>query len=268
MRRRALLPFGILVVVVAVAAAINGVVDPKDEFYSGDALTAALRSNCLLGDDVVRARSYPAFKRDLFKRRHPTAVFVGSNVQGRRGVNMGFPGFGPGALLDTMRFLARATPQREQLNVYLETDRAWFDPQARLHTYNESFLSKAGYLLSPWTLKSSFELIRRSRTLAFTGWQKENVGGSCVVDRGSPSPAWRADGTLAGAPPNRVTVKGSGFAFHRLSQLDAALAVARARGWRVAGFSAPSPQGETYERELSALFAKHGYRWRNRRMHP
>jgi hypothetical protein len=262
-----LLPVGILVVVVAVAAAINGVVDPKDEFYSGDALAAALKSNCLVGDDVVRARSYPEFKHDLFNRRRPTAVFLGSNVQGRRGVNMGFPGFGPGALLDTMRFLASATPQREHLTVYIETDFTWFSPQVRLETFHKSLVSQVGYLLSPWTLKSSFDVIRRSRALAVTGWRKESVGRTCVVDRGSPSAAWRADGTLAGAPPDRVTVKGRGFAFQRLTQLDAALAVARARGWRVAGFSAPSPQGETYERELSALFAKHGYRWRNRRMH-
>ena len=265
--RRALLLAGI-VVAVGAAAAINRIVDPKDAFYSGAPLTAALESNCLLGDDVVHARSYPEFKRDLFRRRHTATVVFDSNGATRRGVNMGFPGFGPVALLDTMRFLARAAPKGRRLTVYVVTDLAWFNSQVRLDSFHKSFASKLGYLLSPWTLKSSLELMRRSRTLAFTGWQRESVGRSCVVDRGSPSPAWRADGTLAGAPPSRRLCSRRGFALDRLTQLDAALAVARARGWRVAGFSAPSPQGETYERELSALFAKHGYRWRNRRMHP
>jgi hypothetical protein len=125
-------------------------------------------------------------------------------------------------------------------------------------------------LLNPLTLKSSLELMRRSRTLAFTGWQKERTDESCVVDRGSPSPAWRANGTLAGAAqpqPGKSSVP-RGFAWHRLTSLDAALAIAEAHSWRVVGFSEPSPLWETYERELSALFAKHGYRWRIRRMHP
>ena len=45
-----------------------------------------------------------------------------------------------------------------------------------------------------------------------------------------------------------------------------ALAIARAHGWRVVGLSGLTPRWETYERELKALFAKHGYRWRIRRM--
>lgn len=268
MRRRALLLAGVLAVVAALVATVDGIVDPRDEFYSGSALAAALRSHCLIGDDVVRARSYPEFKHDLFRRRQPAAVLLSSNLRADRGLNMGFPRFGPRAVLDTMRFLAEAVPRGGRLTVYVETSFAWFDPEARLRGTGKSLVSQAGYLLDPRTLKSSVELIHRSRRLAFTGWQKERAGGSCVVDRGSSSPAWRADGTLAGAPTPSAPVQPRGFAWSRLTQLDAALAIARAHGWRVAGFSEPAPRWETYESELSALFTKHGYHWRVRRMHP
>jgi hypothetical protein len=53
--------------------------------------------------------------------------------------------------------------------------------------------------------------------------------------------------------------------------LDSALSVARANGWRVVGYSGPrrpTPLWTAYERELTALFARHGYRWRIRRMAP
>jgi hypothetical protein len=266
--RRALLLAGIVVAVGAAVATINGVVDPKDEFYSGAPLTAALDSTCLLADDVVRARSYPEFKRDLFARRQRTTVIFDSSASARRGVNLGFPGFGPETLLDEMRYLDRATPARKLLNVYVVTSVSWFDPHVHVDAAHKSFASKARYLLSPWTLGSSLDLMRRSRRLAFTGWEKERVGPSCVVDRGSTSPAWRADGTLAGAHTPVAPSAPTSFAWNRLSSVDAALAVAESRGWRVVGLSGLTPRWETYERELRALFAKHGYRWRIRRMLP
>jgi hypothetical protein len=270
--RRALLLAGIVVAVGAAVAIVNRIVDPKDAFYSGAPLTAALESNCLLGDDVVHARSYPEFKRDLFRRRHSSTVAFDSNGLTRRGVNMGFPGFGPTPLLDTTRFLARAAPKGRRLTVYVVTDLSWFNSQVRLDSFHKSFASRLGYLLSPWTLKSSLDLMRRSRTLAFKGWQRERAGGTCVVDRGSPSPAWRAKGTFAGArsQPDSSAAWG-GFAWKRLTSLDKALGIAQAQNWLVVGLSEPrelSPQWDTYKRELSALFARHGFRWRVRRMQP
>lgn len=265
---RALLLAGIVIAVGAAIAAINRLVDPRNEFYSGAPLTAALESKCLLADDVVGTRSYPEFKRDLFSRRRPTAVVLGSNVTSGRGVNLGFPGYGPGPLLDAMRFLEHAAT-RGQFTVYLQTDFSWFDAQARLDAFHEPWTSKLRYLFSPWTLKSSLDLMRRSRTLAFTGWQKEQAGRACVVDRGSPYPAWRPDGTLVGAAAGERGSTPRRFAFRRLTPLDRALAIGEAQRWRVVGFSGPraaSPLWETYIRELKALFAKHGYRWRIRRM--
>jgi hypothetical protein len=266
--RRALVLAGIVAVIGAAVATINGVVDPRDEFYSGAPLTAALDSSCLLADDVVRAGSYPEFKRDLFDRRQRTAVVFDSGGVARRGLNMGFPGFGPNSLLDAMRFLDGTTPEGKRLTISVVTDVSWFDPKVRLADFDDSFASKVGYLLSPWTLASSLDLMRRSRTLAFTGWEKERVGKACVLDRGSPSPAWRADGTLVGARAAGGSAAPHAFAWKRLSPLDAALAIARTRDWRVVGLSGLTPRWETYERELKALFAKHGYRWRIRRMLP
>ena len=39
--RRILLVLGVIVAILAALAAFNGLVDPEDEFYSGDALSAA-----------------------------------------------------------------------------------------------------------------------------------------------------------------------------------------------------------------------------------
>jgi hypothetical protein len=264
--RRPLLLAGVVVAVLAVVATINGVVDPKDEFYSGAPLTAALESNCLLADDVVRARSYPEFKQDLFGRGQRTTVIFDSSARARRGVNLGFPGFGAETLLHEMRFLDRATPEGKQLSIYVVTNVSWFDPQVPTGAFQKSLVSKAGYLLSPWTLASSLDLMRRSRTLAFSGWEKERVDEACVVDRGLPYPAWRADGTLVPAREPGSSATPQAFDWNRLSSVDAALSIAATRGWRVMGLSALSPRWETYERELRALFAKHGYHWRIRRM--
>ena len=276
MRRGLLLATAIVLVAAGAVTAINRAVDPKNEFYSGAALTKALGSRCLLGDDVVRPR-YPEFKQDLFRRRHATRILFAEDVGRRRTgpqfVHMGFPGLGPEPVLDEMRAMADDTPRRTRLTVRIVTDVSWFDQQRSLPTFDETTASRIRYLLSPRTLWSSLGLIRRSRTLAFTGWEREQLGGRCVVDRGTPSPAWRADGTLAGPAPSAPDEPSgaSGFAWSRLTPLDSALSVARANRWRVVGYSGPrkpTPLWAAYERELSALFARHGYRWRIRRMPP
>jgi hypothetical protein len=275
-RRGLLLAAAIVLVAAGAIAGINRAVDPKDEFYSGAALTKALDSRCLLADDLVRRR-YPEFKQDLFDRRRATRILLAEDVARRRTgprfVHMGFPGLGPEPLLDEVRAMADGMPNDANVVVRIVTDVSWFDEERTLPSFRQTTGSKIRYLLSPRTLSSSLGLIRRSRTLAFTGWQQEQVGRRCVVDRGTPTPAWHADGTLAGkAPQQRDAADGpSGFAFTRLTPLDEALAVARANGWRVVGYSGPrrpTPLWEAYQRELSALFARHGYKWRIRRMAP
>jgi hypothetical protein len=265
----------VAVVVVAVGGivlALDRVIDPRNEFYSGAPLTAALKSGCLIGDDVVRGRSYAAFKQDLFRRRRPAAALLGSTrvlpfgPSGRETtfLNLGFPGFDATSLLRVLSGLST----RKRLTLYVATELSWFDPAADAPAPERSFTSRARYLLSPSTLKSSFDLLRRSTTLAFDGWQSDVWRGRCVVDRGRPSPNWTLDGTRTDlAPfPRRQT----GFAWQQLTALDDALALARRRGWPVVGFSPPEATRasqalwRTYRRELPALFAKHGFRWLDR----
>jgi len=260
--RRLLLVAGVIALIVAAIGALNAFVDPKDEFYSGEALSAALASNCMLAYDVVE-RSYPELKRDLFRRKNPRRVVLSSDGIGRPGLELGFPGFGPNETLTTMRYLTEAVQDRRKLRVAIVTEPAWFDPTTPGEDFDESALSKLGYLVSPSTLGSTLDLMRDSRTLAFTGWQKEQAGRRCVVDRGSPSPAFRLDGTFTAPAPQPAA--SPAFAFERLTPVDEALTLAERRKWRVAGLST-LPGSPTYRRELKALFAKHGYRWRVRRM--
>jgi len=271
-RRTLLLLIAIVVLAVAAVATINRLVDPENEFYSGAPLTAALETSCLVGDDVVGERSYSAFKQDLFQRRQPETVLLGSGRVlrfGPRGretsfLNLGFPGLDPSSLLGVLTGLGTPKP----LTVLVATELSWFDPRADAPTFDKSFESKAAYLLSPRTLKSSLGLIRRSRTLAFKGWQQETTGRGCTVDRGSATPSWTLYGTRTPVAP--VQRRQSAFAWHRLTPLDDALALAQRRGWRVVGFSPPEPTRgpsslwDTYRRELQALFAKHGFTWLDR----
>jgi hypothetical protein len=255
---RFLLVGGVLLAVVAAAVALNRVVDPTNEFYSGGALTAALASRCLLADDVVHSRSYPEFKHDLFTRKRAARVVLSSDDVARPGLDLGYPGFATDDLRDTMEFLSRAAGSR--LRIVVATAPAWFDAS---RSASGTHGSKLGYLLSPWTLASTLDLMRRSRTLAFGGWQKRPFQGSCVIDRGSPLPGFRPNGRFTGQTQQRAA--SGAFAFDRLSAVDEALELAAKRRWIVSGTSS-LPGSEVYRRELKALFAKHGYRWRVRRM--
>jgi hypothetical protein len=173
--RLALVLAGIVVAVGAAIAAINRIVDPKNEFYSGAPLTEALESNCLLAGRRRSSRSYPEFKRDLLGRRNTKTVVFDSNAVMQRGVNLGFPGFGRRPCSTRCRPSQRATPQGRRLNVYVVTNVSWFDPAVSAGGFDTSFAERARYLLSPWTVASSLDLMRRSRTLAFTGWEKERA---------------------------------------------------------------------------------------------
>jgi hypothetical protein len=253
----------VIVAIVAAVAALDGIVDPRNEFYSGDALTAALAANCLLADDVVRSRSYADLKHDLFLRLRPKRVVLAADGVKRRGLDLGYPGFGAADVRAMVGFLSKAAPAR--LRVVVVTQPSWFDRAARGRSNEASALAKLGYLLSPWTLGATLDLMRRSRELAFTGWQKERLDGRCVVDRGSPSPAFRPDGTFT-APNGDGSGSATGdFAYERLGDVDAALGLAEDNGWRVAGISTLRGS-DVYRTQLKALFAKHGYRWRVRTM--
>ena len=119
---------------------------------------------------------------------------LSSDGVARPGIDLGFPGFGPNEVLTMMRYLTDAVPNGSKLRIAIVMQPSWFDPKTPATRFDQSIASKLGYLLSPSTLRSTLDLMRRSRTLAFTGWQKEQAGRRCVVDRGSPK---------TGVPPRR-----------------------------------------------------------------
>jgi hypothetical protein len=294
----------VVVLVVAAAAAVNGLVDPENEFYSGAPLTEALasRPHCVVADSAIGEASYPEFKQDLYRRLRPRTVVLGSSRALRIGphrgettfANLGYPGFGPGPLLDTLRRLADETPRRRRLTLYVGTDFAWFDPAAPV-TRNRSDAERLGYLLDPRTLLRSLGRIRDSRGDAFGDGTTTRLGRTCVIERGPSYRNFRVDGTRvysselardvpAAARPEPSAGGGRGFAWERLSLLDRALTIAEDRRWTVVGFATPDsaeavrlyaaqlpgPWG-AYRRQMPALFAKHGFPyldWREARSVP
>ena len=90
----------------------------------------------------------------------------------KRGVNLGLPRLRPedAARRDAG---ARARDAQAQTAERLRRDeRLLVRPRGAGRRLRTSFADKARYLLSPWTFASSLDLMRRSRTLAFTGWEK------------------------------------------------------------------------------------------------
>ena len=251
----------------AAIAAINRVVDPKNEFYSGAPLTEALESNCLLADDVVRSRSYPEFKRDLFGRRN--------EQDGRLRLERGDA--------------ARRQPRLPRLRTGDAARRDAGPRSARRRGQTAERLRRDERLLvRPRRGRRRLRHVarRRRRATCSARGRSRRASTSCAARARSPSPAGRrnaleepASSTAARRPrPGARTARSPGrqpqgastvpasFAWNRLTSVDQALAIARARRWRVVGLSGLTPRWETYEHELRALFAKHGYRWRIRRM--
>jgi hypothetical protein len=256
------------------AAAVNYRVDPLAEFYNGTPYEEALEAqpHCLVANEVIGGAGYMAFKQDVFRRRHPSTVVIGSSRvlkissrPGERGfANLGMPQMGTVPLLELMRALDRMQPRGRPLTLYLGIDFFWFNPRAPKELidppFHQSFFEKTAYLLSRDNLRRSARLLRDSRTLALRGWQRERFGRYCVIDRGTPDVAWRVDGSRLWNfeldprfPPRqpepfttdltvlRTGLYGhwNGFAWGRLRQLREAVELARERGWRVVGFVPP-----------------------------
>ena len=197
-------------VAVAVAvAAVNYRIDPIAEFYDGEPLSVALasRPQCLIANELIGGAGYMSFKQDLFRRRHPRTVVIGSSRVLKIGswpdeddfANLGMPQMGTKPLLELMRALDRMQPAGRPLTIYVGPDFFWFNPGAPHELidppFHQSFFEKTAYLLNRDNLDRSVDLARSSRRLAFTGWQREQFGRYCVIDRGTPDVAWRVDGS-------------------------------------------------------------------------
>ena len=239
--RRILLVLCVIAAIVAAVAAFNGLVDPEDEFYSGEALSAALASNCLLAYDVT-SRSYPELKQDLFRRKHPTRVVLSSDGAARPGLELGFPGFAPDDVLAMLRYLTQAVPDGRKLRVAVVTQPSWFDARALDGASGGSALVEARLPRQP----EDARLVARSHApLGDARLHRLAEGARRSPLRRRPAArrhtAFRLDGTFY-APESRVA---SGeFAWERLTPVDDALALAKRRGWRVAGISTlPGSEG-------------------------
>jgi hypothetical protein len=284
----------------AVEAAFNWWIDPFGTFWKPGAADAALRSNCLLSEELVGNR-YAEYKLDLFRRR-PTRVFViGSSrtvkISARPGertfTNLGIPNATPATVLSVMRAIPRQVPRQ---TVYLGVEAFWFNPAFAGEPPN-GWSDQVKYLVSANTLRASVSSLRRAPWELRRRWRRVEVGGRCIIGRTDVSIAWRPDGSrLYGyelaphlyhplALPFTTDLAQLDLGYYngfeslstkRLAQLGAALDLARSRGWRVVGFSLPNPtrtlaflranpivgpRWRELSRLLPAMFHRRGFAW-------
>jgi hypothetical protein len=265
---------------VALAAALGAIafvdrrLDPFGDRYHSDVLTAALdRPNpCYVAWEVVGEQAWPAYKIDLFRRRHAGVVVIGTSRIAKIGawpgerqfVNLGVPGTGAESLPGLFDRLHHE--HKGRLVVYLGTDAFWFgrDWQTKAW-FDVSYLRDLKYLLSGQTLRQSLDVLRRApgsllHPGALRAFEIDRRGRTCVVDRGNSvfgggSNAWAPDGSLyfqyelihASRIPRNGSLIDLYHPFYvghtlddgHLDALEKALGKARRFGWKVIGFQAP-----------------------------
>jgi hypothetical protein len=305
--RRTLVFLGVLFAVLLAVMAFDRVVDPANFFYDGTPLRVAesSRPQCLVSDDLVGSVQWLRFKEQLFQLRRPRTVVVGSSRVLKIGehpgearfANLGLPQTSPKTVLDLFRLIAREAPGRK-LTVYLGVELFWFNPSSfgiAHPPFDVSLRQRLEYLLSRVTFEDAVRLARSSPRVAFHRWRREQTNGYCILDRQSASIAWKPDGTRLydfelhpggahppsnGSPSDLIHFRGGIFgSWHsfdraRLAQLEEALALAHAKGWRVVGFSPPDstryarfleaspavgPFWHTFFRTVPAAFRREGF---------
>jgi hypothetical protein len=292
---------GIVVALLGAVALFDWWVDPYGDVYKPSALSDALRHDCLVSQELVGARYYP-FKLDVFHRRPTRTVVVGSSrvlkIQARPGertfANLGYPGTSPA----TIRTLFRALPAKPAQTIYLGVESFWFNRNYSLPLHDPSDYELARYLLSRATLQGAYDQVREGPFILTKRWKPLPVGDRCVIGRLFPSIAWNVDGSRTWsweldpqrfprfhAPPftrdlatwrNGYYNDWTELDVRRLHALDAALAEAQKRGWRVVGFAPPEPPLYLHELEtdprlaprwheflatVPRLFRRHGFAW-------
>lgn len=257
---------GVAVALLAAIALFDWWVDPYGDVYKPSALTDAIRRDCLVSQELVGARYFP-FKLDVFRRR-PTRTFVAGSsrvlqIRSRPGertfANLGYPGTSP----ETIATLFDALPAKPAQTVYLGVEAFWFNPSYSLPLDDPSRYEVAQYLLSRATFEGAYRQVREGPFILTRRWKPLPVGRRCVIGRLFPSIAWNVDGSRTWswqldpkrfprfeAPPftRDLSVLRNGYyddwtAFDRgrVRALEAALANAQRRGWRVIGFAPPEP---------------------------
>lgn len=299
--RRLILFIGIVLVLLAAAAAFDWRVDPYGEVWKPGAISDARADGCLVSQELIGSR-YLAFKLDVFHHRPTRTIVVGSSRvlklrahPGERSFsNLGYPGTAPETILHLFHLL----PAKPRQTVYLGVEGFWFNPGFTVPDTDPSAYRVAEYLLSRSTFRTAFHLTKQADFVAFDRWHRSQLGPACVIDRLSPAIEWRVDGSRVWAweldpkrfPPFRqVAFDGNLTAWRngyydawnqldtrRLHVLDTVLTLAQRRGWKVIGFSPPEPPAElhvletdpriapewsAYLRAMPALFRSHGFRW-------
>jgi hypothetical protein len=283
--RRIVLFLAIVVVLLGAVAVFDWWVDPAGNIYKPDALTTAMRDNCLVSQELVGAR-YFSFKLDIFHRRKTTSFVVGSSrvlkIRSHPGEtrfsNLGFPGSAP----ETILALFRALPAKPVQTVYVGVDSFWFNEGNPVPTYRPTRMQLAEYLLSRSTFELGFKFVRQAHYILTDRWRRERVGTSCVIGRISPGIAWNVDGSRVYNYELDPTVGRPHAAAHAidlgafdpgpLQPLREALALARSRGWHVIGFAPPEPpktvallersaRWHRFLAEVPQVFRDEGFTW-------
>ncbi len=298
---RLLVFLGTAAVLLGATAALNWWVDPFGEFWKPSAVREARASRppCLVSHEVIGGEYLP-FKLDVFRSR-PTRTFVtgssrvlkiGSWPGERTFANLGMPVISPEIVLDELR----ALPARP-LTMYLGVEAFWLNANFSGFDVTPGFEKRARYVLSRSALEESIRTIRRSAYVFLHRWRREHVGSSCVIGRSRPALAWRLDGSRVWSfelDPKTyhpavdpfttdLTKLRTGIyagwdelSRKRLRTLEQVLALARARGWRVVGFTPPDgarylrffnsnpvigPRWREFASLMPKLFRRYGYRW-------
>jgi hypothetical protein len=293
---------GTAVVLLALLAAFNWWVDPFGEFWKPSAVddARAARPQCLVSHEVIGGEYLP-FKLDVFRAR-PTRTFVtGSSrvlkIGSRRGertfANLGMPVMSPEILLRELRSL----PAGRRETMYLGVEAFWLNANFKGFDVSPGLEQRARYVLSRSALDESLRIVRRAPYVLLHRWRKERVGSTCVVGRSRPALAWRLDGSRVWSfelDPRTYHPAVDPFTTNlsklrtgiydnwdelspeRIHVLEQVLALARARGWRVVGFTPPDghrylrffrsnrvigPRWRAFARLMPKLFARYGYMW-------
>ena len=198
----------------------------------------ARRPTACSRDDVAE-RSYPELKQDLFERKRPTRVVMslgrGSARPGRRAR---LPDVRPERDPDDDALpRGRASRRAASCASRSSPSRRGSTRRRRARTSTSPASSKLALPAQPVDARrrASISCASRARSRSPAG-RRSSAGRSCVVDRGSPTPAWRADGTLTAQAPQPARVDAA-FAFE---QADARRRRARARRAPTAGASRAS----------------------------
>jgi hypothetical protein len=286
----------------AVLGAFNWWIDPFGEFWKPGAVdeARAARPQCLVSHEVIGGQYLP-FKLDVFRSR-PTRTFVtGSSRVLKMGswpgeqtfANLGMPVMSPEIALRELRDLSANRGE----TVYLGVEAWWLNPSFKGFDVSPGFEQRARYLLSRSAFDESVRIVRRAPYVFLHRWRKERIGSTCVIGRSRPALAWRLDGSRVWSfeldprtyhpavdPFTRDLSKlrtgnyqgWTSIDRNRVRVLVQILALARARGWKVVGFTPPDgdrylrffasnrvigPRWREFAHLMPKLFARYGYRW-------